>query len=101
MRRIIPILLVLASCAGPPPQGDTALQPTPGMLKVLAEYQELRPQDGSKGGALPAYVCVPTEVTGVRQRDTVVNYMKSHPDSANRQAAGVVADAFRDAFACR
>ena len=44
MRRIIPLLLVLASCAGPPPQGDTALQPSPGMLKVLAEYQELRPQ---------------------------------------------------------
>ena len=72
-----------------------------GISDTMSLYQELRPQDGSKGDSLPAYVCVPTEVTGVRQRDTVVNYLKSHPDSASRQAAGVVADALREAFACR
>ena len=72
-----------------------------GISDSISLYQELRPQDGSKGGALPAYVCVPSEVTGVRQRDTVISFLKQHPESANRQAAGVVADALRTAYACQ
>ena len=72
-----------------------------GISDSMSLYQELRPQDGSRGGTLPAYVCVPSEVTGVGQRDTVVNYIKGHPESASRQAAGVVADALREAYACR
>ncbi len=72
-----------------------------GISDSISLYQELRPQDGSKGGALPAYVCVPSEVTGVRQRDTVVSFLKQHPESADRQAAGVVADALRTAYACQ
>ena len=73
-----------------------------GISDSISLYQELRPQDGSKGGTLPAYVCVPAEVTGVRQRDTVVTLQSSlHPEAASRQAAGVVADALRGAYACQ
>ena len=72
-----------------------------GVSDAMSLYQELRPQDGSKGGALPGYVCVPAEVTGLRQRDTVVSWIRNHPEAGNRQASGVVADALREAFACR
>ena len=72
-----------------------------GVSDAMSLYQELRPQDGSKGGALPAYVCVPEQVTGLRQRDTVVAWIRQHPEAGTRQASGVVADALREAFACR
>lgn len=72
-----------------------------GISDMVSTYQELRPEDGSKGAALPVYVCVPAEVTGLRQRDTIVSYLKAHPEAAGRQAAGVVADALRSAYACR
>jgi hypothetical protein len=72
-----------------------------GISDSISLYQELRPQDGSKGGALPAYVCVPEQVTGLRERDTVVSFLKQHPESASRPAAGVVADALRSAYACQ
>ena len=42
--RVLPLLLLLAACTGSPPQGDTALEPTPAMRDVLVEYQNLRPK---------------------------------------------------------
>ena len=72
-----------------------------GVSDSMSLYQELRPQDGSRGGALPGYVCVPEQVTGLQQRDTVVAWIRQHPEAGTRQASGVVADALREAFACR
>ena len=72
-----------------------------GISDSMSLYQELRPQDGSKGGTLPAYVCVPEQVTGLQQRDTVVAWLRQHPEAGTRQASGVVADALREKFACR
>ncbi len=72
-----------------------------GVSDSMSLYQELRPQDGSKGGALPAYVCVPEQVTGIQQRDTVVTWLRQHPEAGNRPASGVVADALRERFACQ
>ncbi len=72
-----------------------------GVSDSMSLYQELRPQDGSKGGTLPGYVCVPEQVTGIQQRDTVVAWIRQHPEAGTRQASGVVADALRERFACR
>ncbi len=44
MNRVLLLLLLVGACAGTPPQGDTALEPTPAMRDVLEEYQNLRPQ---------------------------------------------------------
>ena len=42
MHRVL-LLLLLAACTSPP-QGDTALEPTPAMRDVLVEYQNLHPE---------------------------------------------------------
>ena len=44
MYRALSILLLLAACSGSPPQGETALEPTPAMRDVLVEYQNLHPE---------------------------------------------------------
>ncbi|MBC7801365.1 MAG: hypothetical protein H7Z10_12150, partial [Gemmatimonadaceae bacterium] len=72
-----------------------------GVSDSISFYQSLRPADGSKGQRLPTYICMPTEVTGVKQREAVVAWLKKKPDDSRRQAVGVVANAFADAFPCR
>ena len=64
-------------------------------------YQELLPSDGSKGGRLPAYICVPSGVTGVQMREAVVTWARAHREDLRRQASGVVLRALRDTYACR
>ena len=64
-------------------------------------YQKLRPADGSKGGQLPAYLCVPTAVTGVQMREMVVGWARSHPESQRLQASGVVLRALNSSFRCQ
>jgi len=72
-----------------------------GVSDAISLYQELRPQDGSKGAALPAYACVPEQVTGTRQRDTVVSYIRQHQEVGDKTASVVVANALRESYACR
>ena len=64
-------------------------------------YQRLRPQDGSKGAALPGYLCIPENATGVSLRDTVVRWLRAHPDANTRQASGVVMDALYAEHGCK
>ena len=64
-------------------------------------YQRLRPQDGSKGAALPGYVCIPETATGINLRDTVVSWLRAHPDANTRQASGVVMDALYAEHPCK
>jgi hypothetical protein len=72
-----------------------------GVSDAASFYQNLRPADGSKGGRLPAYICVPTAITGVQLRDAVVGWAKSHPESQRLQASGVVLRALHDTFKCQ
>jgi hypothetical protein len=72
-----------------------------GVSDAVSFYQNLRPADGSKGGRLPAYICVPTAITGVQLRDAVVGWAKSHPESQRLQASGVVLRALHDTFKCQ
>ena len=72
-----------------------------GVSDSVSFYQDVRPVDGSKGGKLPAYVCVPTATTGVQMRETVVSWAKANPDKLGLQASGVVIRALHAAFKCR
>ena len=64
-------------------------------------YQDLLPPDGSKGGRLPAYVCIPNTAKGADLRTAVLNWIRSHPDEARRTAQFIVPRAFHDSFRCR
>lgn len=72
-----------------------------GISDTASFYQKLRPADGSKGGKLPAYVCVPEGVTGVQLREQVVGWAKQHPDLLGRQASGVVLRALDGLYKCK
>lgn len=72
-----------------------------GISDAASFYQNLRPADGSKGGKLPAYLCLPTTITGVQMRDAVVNWAKSHPESQRLQASGLVLRALHDTYKCQ
>jgi len=72
-----------------------------GVSDTFGFYQNLRPADGSKGGKLPAYICLPAAITGVQMRDAVVSWAKAHPESLRLQASGVVLRAMHDAFRCQ
>lgn len=71
-----------------------------GVADAAGFYQRLRPQDGSKGATLPAYICIPGPTTGAQLRETVVQWFQRHPDNANRQASGVVLRALDETFKC-
>ena len=64
-------------------------------------YQRLRPQDGSKGAALPGYLCIPENATGINLRDVVVRWLRAHSDANTRQASGVVMDALYAEYPCK
>lgn len=72
-----------------------------GVSDAVSFYQNLRPADGSKGGRLPAYICVPTAITGVQLRESVVGWARSHPETQHTQASGVVLRALHDTFKCQ
>ena len=72
-----------------------------GVSDAASFYQNLRPADGSKGGKLPAYLCLPMAITGVQLREAVVGWARSHPESQGLQASGVVLRALHDIFKCQ
>jgi len=72
-----------------------------GVSDAASFYQNLRPADGSKGGKLPAYLCLPQAITGVQLREAVVGWARSHPESQGLQASGVVLRALHDSFKCQ
>ena len=71
-----------------------------GVADAAGFYQRLRPEDGSKGATLPAYICIPGPTTGAQLRETVIQWYEKHQDNANRQASGVVLRALDEAFHC-
>ncbi len=71
-----------------------------GIADTVGFYQRLRPADGSKGGKLPAYICIPAATTGAQMRDTVINWFKAHPDRATQQASGIVLNALNTTYLC-
>ena len=71
-----------------------------GIADTSAFYQRLRPSDGSKGSALPGYICIPGPTTGVQLRQAVVDWFRKHADQAQRPASGVVLRALDDTFLC-
>ncbi len=71
-----------------------------GVSDAVSFYQRLRPSDGGKGAGLPAYICVPGDVTGVQLRQTVVTWAEAHKDQMNRQASGIVLQALEAAYKC-
>jgi len=72
-----------------------------GVSDAASFYQNLRPADGSKGGKLPAYLCLPTNITGVQMRDAVIAWAKAHSESLRLQASGVVLRALHDTYKCQ
>ncbi len=72
-----------------------------GISDTVSFYQKLRPADGSKGGKLPDYVCVPEGVTGVQLREQVLGWAKQHPEFMGRQASGVVLRALDGLYKCK
>ena len=72
-----------------------------GVSDAASFYQNLRPADGSKGGQLPAYLCLPPSITGVQLREAVVGWARSHAESQRLQASGVVLRALHDSFKCQ
>lgn len=71
-----------------------------GISDAISFYQVSRPADGSKGGRLPDYICVPTAVAGPQLRDTVIAYAKANPDKLGIQASGIVIRALNDKYSC-
>jgi hypothetical protein len=71
-----------------------------GIADAAGFYQRLRPMDGSRGGTLPGYVCIPAPTTGAQLRTAFVDWMKKHADQGQRQASGVVLRALDDNFVC-
>ena len=71
-----------------------------GVSDTVSFYQKLRPSDGNRGGALPAYVCVPGNVTGVQLREAVVAWARNHREQLQGTASGVVLRALDETFLC-
>lgn len=72
-----------------------------GISDAVSFYQVSRPSDGSKGGKLPAYICVPNQVTGVQMREAVVTWAKGNADKMGLQASGVVIRSLLDTYKCQ
>ena len=72
-----------------------------GISDTVSFYQRLRPRDGSKGAALPEYICVPPAETGVQIREKVVAWARGNQGMlANTQASGIVLRALNASYAC-
>ena len=71
-----------------------------GVSDSVSFYQKVRPADGSKGGKLPAYICVPEATTGVQMREALLAWAKANGDKLNLQASGVVIRALQDTYKC-
>ena len=71
-----------------------------GVSDTVSFYQKVRPSDGSKGGKLPAYICVPEATTGVQMREAILTWAKSHSDKLSLQASGFVIRALHDTYKC-
>ena len=81
-------------------QGGACIAYIDGVSDSITSYQAARPQDGSKGAALPAYICVPGHLTGPQLRDAVIAWAKQHGNELNGQASAVVIRALLQTYPC-
>jgi Ssp1 endopeptidase immunity protein Rap1a len=58
------------------------------------------PQDGSRGGRLPDYVCVPGPTTGPQLRESYVSWLRRHPEAQRQTAAQAAVRALNDTYVC-
>ncbi len=72
-----------------------------GVSDAIVDYQKARPADGSKGAALPAYICVPGTMSGVQLRQGIVAWARQHRDVLPKQASFTIIGALRDSFPCQ
>jgi hypothetical protein len=72
-----------------------------GVSDTITSYQAARPENGSKGQPLPAYICVPGRMTGPQLRQAVAAWAEQNRDGLRRQASVVVIEALRATFPCR
>jgi hypothetical protein len=72
-----------------------------GVSDTITSYQAARPENGSKGQPLPAYICVPGRVTGPQLRQAIGGWAEQNRDRLRLQASVVVIQALRDVFPCR
>ncbi len=71
-----------------------------GVSDTLSFYQRLMPQDGSKGGKLPDYVCVPGPTTGPQLQETYVRWLRSHTEAQRQPAVQAAMRALNDNYLC-
>lgn len=72
-----------------------------GISDTVSFYQRLRPKDGSKGAALPEYICVPPAETGAQIREKVVAWARANQGMLqSTQASGIVLRALNATYAC-
>lgn len=72
-----------------------------GVSDSVTSYQAARPENGSKGQPLPAYICVPGRLTGPQLRDSIASWARQHQDRLRLQASVVVIEALRDTYPCQ
>lgn len=72
-----------------------------GVSDSVTSYQAARPENGSKGQPLPAYICVPGRLTGPQLRDGVVAWARQNRDELRRQASVVVIRALLETYPCQ
>lgn len=71
-----------------------------GVSDMISFYQNLLPKDGSKGGKLPEYVCVPGPTTGPQLREAYVSWLRKHAEAQRQPAVQAAARALNDSYMC-
>ena len=71
-----------------------------GISDAISFYQRLQPSDGSRGGKLPDYVCVPGPTTGPQLRETFVSWLRKHDEAQRQPAAQAAMRALNDTYHC-
>lgn len=72
-----------------------------GVSDAITTYQIFRPENGSKGPPLEAYICLPGRATGPMLRDTYVAWARQHRDRLRYQASKEVIEALLAAYPCQ
>ena len=72
-----------------------------GISDAISFYQRLLPADGSRGGKLPDYVCVPGPTTGPQLREAYVSWLRQHSEAQRQPAAQAAMRALNDTYVCQ
>ncbi len=72
-----------------------------GISDSISFYQHLMPKDGSRGGKLPDYVCVPGPTTGPQLQESYVRWLRSHQEAQRQPAAQAAIRALNDTYVCQ